>query len=135
MPSDVVLTFYIPAVLNYDNSSLIDLLELDGDQYAYFFVAAFLICSTIIALYVFLNRYVYEKEAYIFRHVNNWLFEPAFFLFLVVDALLASGTCILTTYSIEGIDIILSLVNLSYILRTFLHGPSPYSLLDYLYIG
>lgn len=103
MPSDVVLTFYIPAVLNYDNSSLIDLLELDGDQYAYFFVAAFLICSTIIALYVFLNRYVYEKEAYIFRHVNNWLFEPAFFLFLVVDALLASGTCILTTYSIEGI--------------------------------
>ena len=102
MPSDVVLTFYIPAVLNYDNSSLIDLLELDGDQYAYFFVAAFLICSTIIALYVFLNRYVYEKEAYIFRHVNNWLFEPAFFLFLVVDALLASGTCILTTFSIEG---------------------------------
>lgn len=102
MPSDVVLTFYIPAVLNYDNSSLIDLLELDGDQYAYFFVTAFLICSAIIALYVFLNKYVYEKEAYIFRHVNNWLFEPAFFLFLVVDALLASGTCILTTYSIEG---------------------------------
>ena len=102
MPSDVVLTFYIPAVLNYDNSSLIDLLELDGDQYAYFFVTAFLICSAIIALYIFLNKYVYEKEAYIFRHVNNWLFEPAFFLFLVVDALLASGTCILTTYSIEG---------------------------------
>ena len=102
MPTDVVLTFYIPAVLNYDNSSLIDLLELDGDQYAYFFVTAFLICSAIIALYVFLNKYVYEKEAYIFRHVNNWLFEPAFFLFLVVDALLASGTCILTTYSIEG---------------------------------
>ena len=102
MPSDVVLTFYIPTVLNYDNSSLIDLLELDGDQYAYFFVTAFLICSAIIALYVFLNKYVYEKEAYIFRHVNNWLFEPAFFLFLVVDALLASGTCILTTYSIEG---------------------------------
>lgn len=102
MPSDVVLTFYIPTVLNYDNSSLIDLLELDGDQYAYFFVTAFLICSAIIALYIFLNKYVYEKEAYIFRHVNNWLFEPAFFLFLVVDALLASGTCILTTYSIEG---------------------------------
>ena len=102
MPSDVVLTFYIPTVLNYDNSNLIDLLELDGDQYAYFFVTAFLICSAIIALYVFLNKYVYEKEAYIFRHVNNWLFEPAFFLFLVVDALLASGTCILTTYSIEG---------------------------------
>lgn len=102
MPSDVVLTFYIPAVLNYDNSSLIDLLELDGDQYAYFFVTAFLICSAIIALYIFLNKYVYEKEAYVFRHVNNWLFEPAFFLFLVVDALLASGTCILTTYSIEG---------------------------------
>ena len=102
MPSDVVLTFYIPAVLNYDNSSLIDLLELDGDQYAYFFIIAFLICSAIIALYIFLNKYVYEKEAYIFRHVNNWLFEPAFFLFLVVDALLASGTCILTTYSIEG---------------------------------
>ena len=102
MPSDVVLTFYIPAVLNYDNSSLIDLLELDGDQYAYFFVTAFLICSAIIALYIFLNKYVYEKEAYIFRHVNNWLFEPSFFLFLVVDALLASGTCILTTYSIEG---------------------------------
>ena len=102
MPSDVVLTFYIPAVLNYDNSSLIDLLELDGDQYAYFFITAFLICSAIIALYIFLNKYVYEKEAYIFRHVNNWLFEPAFFLFLVVDALLASGTCILTTYSIEG---------------------------------
>ena len=102
MPSDVVLTFYIPTVLNYDNSNLIDLLELDGDQYAYFFVTAFLICSAIIALYIFLNKYVYEKEAYIFRHVNNWLFEPAFFLFLVVDALLASGTCILTTYSIEG---------------------------------
>ena len=102
MPSDVVLTFYIPTVLNYDNSSLIDLLELDGDQYAYFFVTASLICSSIIALYIFLNKYVYEKEAYIFRHVNNWLFEPAFFLFLVVDALLASGTCILTTYSIEG---------------------------------
>ncbi|WP_295766362.1 hypothetical protein, partial [uncultured Holdemanella sp.] len=102
MPSDVVLTFYIPAVLNYDNSSLIDLLELDGDQYAYFFIIAFLICSAIIALYIFLNKYVYEKEAYIFRHVNNWLFEPAFFLFLVVDALLTSGTCILTTYSIEG---------------------------------
>ena len=102
MPSDVVLTFYIPTVLNYDNSSLIDLLELDGDQYAYFFVTAFLICSAIIALYIFLNKYVYEKEAYIFRHVNNWLFEPAFFLFLVVDALLASDTCILTTYSIEG---------------------------------
>lgn len=102
MPSDVVLTFYIPTVLNYDNSSLIDLLELDGDQYAYFFVTASLICSAIIALYIFLNKYVYEKEAYIFRHVNNWLFEPAFFLFLVVDALLASGTCILTTYSIEG---------------------------------
>ncbi|MBN2919989.1 MAG: hypothetical protein JTJ28_10320, partial [Lactobacillus sp.] len=102
MPSDVVLTFYIPTVLNYDNSSLIDLLELDGDQYAYFFVTAFLICSAILALYIFLNKYVYEKEAYIFRHVNNWLFEPAFFLFLVVDALLASGTCILTTYSIEG---------------------------------
>ena len=94
MPSDVVLTFYIPAVLNYDNSSLIDLLELDGDQYAYFFIIAFLICSAIIA--------VYEKEAYIFRHVNNWLFEPAFVLFLTIDALLASGTYILTTYSIEG---------------------------------
>ena len=102
MPSDVVLTFYIPAVLNYDNSSLIDLLELDGDQYAYFFIIAFLICSAIIALYIFLNKYVYEKEAYIFRHVNNWLFEPAFVLFLTIDALLASGTCILTTYSIEG---------------------------------
>lgn len=102
IPTDVVLTFYIPAVLNYDNSSLIDLLELDGDQYAYFFVTAFLICSAIIALYVFLNKYVYEKEAYIFRHVNNWLFEPAFVLFLTIDALLASGTYILTTYSIEG---------------------------------
>lgn len=102
MPTDVVLTFYIPAVLNYDNSSLIDLLELDGDQYAYFFVAAFLICSAIIALYIFLNKYVYEKEVYIFRHVNNWLFEPTFLLFLTIDALLASGTCILTTYSIEG---------------------------------
>ena len=98
IPTDVVLTFYIPAVLNYDNSSLIDLLELDGDQYAYFFVTAFLICSAIIALYVFLNKYVYEKEAYIFRHVNNWLFEPAFVLFLTIDALLASGTYILTTY-------------------------------------
>ena len=64
MPSDVVLTFYIP--------------------------------------YIFLNKYAYEKEAYIFRHVNNWLFEPAFILFLTIDALLASGTCILTTYSIEG---------------------------------
>ena len=102
MPSDVVLTFYIPAVLNYDNSSLIDLLELDGDQYAYFFIIAFLICSAIIALYIFLNKYVYEKEAYIFRHVNNWLFEPAFVLFLTIDALLSSGTYILTTYSIEG---------------------------------
>lgn len=102
MPSDVVLTFYIPAVLNYDNTSLIDLLDLDADQYTYFFVTSFLICSAIIALYVFLNKYAYEKEAYIFRHVNNWLFEPAFILFLTIDALLASGTCILTTYSIEG---------------------------------
>lgn len=102
MPSDVVLTFYIPAVLNYDNTSLIDLLDLDADQYTYFFMTAFLICSAIIALYVFLNKYAYEKEAYIFRHVNNWLFEPAFLLFLTIDALLASGTCILTTYSIEG---------------------------------
>ncbi len=102
MPSDVVLTFYIPAVLNYDNTSLIDLLDLDADQYTYFFVTSFLICSAIIALYVFLNKYAYEKEAYIFRHVNNWLFEPAFLLFLTIDTLLASGTCILTTYSIEG---------------------------------
>ena len=97
MPSDVVLTFYIPAVLNYDNTSLIDFLDLDADQYAYFFMTAYLICSAIIALYVFLNKYAYEKEAYIFRHVNNWLFEPAFILFLTIDALLASGTCILTT--------------------------------------
>lgn len=102
MPSDVVLTFYIPAVLNYDNTSLIDFLDLDADQYAYFFIIAFLICSAIIALYIFLNKYVYEKEAYIFRHVNNWLFEPAFVLFLTIDALLSSGTYILTTYSIEG---------------------------------
>lgn len=102
MPSDVVLTFYIPAVLNYDNTSLIDLLDLDADQYTYFFMTSFLICSAIIALYVFLNKYAYEKESYIFRHVNNWLFEPAFLLFLTIDALLASGTCILTTYSIEG---------------------------------
>lgn len=102
MPSDVVLTFYIPAVLNYDNTSLIDFLDLDADQYAYFFMTAFLICSAIIALYVFLNKYAYEKEAYIFRNVNNWLFEPAFILFLTIDALLASGTYILTTYSIEG---------------------------------
>ncbi len=43
MPSDVIVTVaYIPAVLNYDNTSLIDLLDLDANRYTYFFVPSFL---------------------------------------------------------------------------------------------
>ena len=104
IPKDIVFTFYIPNILNYDNGNndLIELLDVDTSLYSNFFAVSFLISSTVLILFIFINKYSYEKETYLFHNIDHWLFEPAILFFLLIDCALASGAYLVSAYSIQG---------------------------------
>lgn len=104
IPKDIVFTFYIPNILNYENGNddLVQLLDVDTSLYSNFFAAAFLIPSVILILFIFINKYSYEKEAYIFQKIDHWLFEPAFLFWVLMDCALGSAAYLVSAYSIQG---------------------------------
>lgn len=104
IPKDVVLTFYIPSILNFEkgNEDLLDLLDVNSDLYSNFFTVAILTASIVVALYVLLNKYEIEKETPLFKIIKKWFFEPSFIVWVLVDTALGSIAYITCTYSISG---------------------------------